>query len=270
MHKLLLLELGLAALPLICVLAYYPAGPTVPPSKAAAASQSQRLVNRDMGLAGLLTPSFIFIVLAGGMNMGVYGLWSGVLTEVLPAHWSDTQKGMFGLVNTIMSVAGGLAGGIITDLPPLRRRLKSVAVCSMFLATILFGIFAMSVPGVQNNGTWTNGSGSHHPSSSLNLNVIHIDSRATLMAICAAAGFVRGIADPLFFEISADVAYPAPAGTAGSILTFFYHVMLVISLSVPATFLNKWALLGTAMVMCCCFVLTSLTTVKYHRIEKAN
>ena len=43
-----------------------------------------------------------------GLNMGVYGLWSGVLTEVLPSTWSDSEKGMFGLVNTVCSVVGGL------------------------------------------------------------------------------------------------------------------------------------------------------------------
>ena len=86
-----------------------------------------------------------------------------------------------------------------------------------------------------------------------------------LMAVCAAAGIARGVADPLFFEMSADVAHPAPAGTAGSVLTFVYHVVLVISLSIPSRILENTALPITAAVMVVCAALVMLSTVTYKR-----
>ena len=85
------------------------------------------------------------------------------------------------------------------------------------------------------------------------------------MAVCAAAGIARGVADPLFFEMSADVAHPAPAGTAGSVLTFVYHVVLVISLSIPSRILENTALPITAAVMVVCAALVMLSTVTYKR-----
>ena len=61
-----------------------------------------------------------------------------MLTEVLPSHWSDTYKGDFGLINTVCSVVGGLFGGVVTDLKPLQKRLKSITAVSLVLAAALF------------------------------------------------------------------------------------------------------------------------------------
>ena len=120
--KLLSLEIGLAILPVVAVMLHYPSTPHAPPSVAAAAARSSATEAKHKAAASLLsslkplfTFSFICMILAGGLNMGVYGLWSGVLTEVLPSSWSDAEKGMFGLVNTVCSVVGGLLGGVITD-----------------------------------------------------------------------------------------------------------------------------------------------------------
>ena len=44
----------------------------------------------------LSKPNFVAVVLAGGLSMGVYGMWSGTLPSVLPDAWSDTTKGYFG------------------------------------------------------------------------------------------------------------------------------------------------------------------------------
>lgn len=89
--------------------------------------------------------------------------------------------------------------------------------------------------------------------------------RVSLFVICATAGFTRGVSDPLFFEMSADVAHPAPASTAGSILTFIYHVVLAAALLVPAALLQNWALLATAAVMVCSAVLVAVSKVQYAR-----
>ena len=71
--------------------------------------------------------------------------------------------------------------------------------------------------------------------------------------------------DPLFFELSAELAHPAPAGTAGSVLTLFYHVVLVASLSTPAKILSRYALIGTAVCMFVCAALVAFAKVEYKR-----
>eukprot|EP00039_Didymoeca_costata_P022489 m.346798 g.346798 ORF g.346798 m.346798 type:complete len:453 (+) comp30398_c0_seq1:59-1417(+) len=251
----LIVEIVIAAIPVVCIFAYYPSEPKLPPSKAAAelrhkySCQSHGLINSiKMAFEGagtmLSSFSFVILILSGGLSMGVYGLWSGVLTEVLPSSWSDQLKGDFGLVNTVCSVAGGLFGGFITDLPSLQKRLKSVSIISMALATALFFGFAANF---------------------FPLHFFHFKGEALLFSICATAGFTRGIVDPLYFEMSADIAHPHPASTAGSILTLVYHVVLVISLSIPSGILAKWALTATAFVMLACTLLLTITQMKYPR-----
>jgi hypothetical protein len=63
-------------------------------------------------------------------------------------------------------------------------------------------------------------------------------------------GGVRGGGDPLYFEMVAAVAHPLPAGTAGGILTFFYHFVLAVCLLVPPGVM-EWSM--TAMAICCVF-----------------
>jgi hypothetical protein len=62
------------------------------------------------------------------------------------------------------------------------------------------------------------------------------------------AGGVRGGGDPLYFEMVAAVAHPLPAGTAGGLLTLFYHFVLAVCLLVPPAVM-AWSM--TAMAVCC-------------------
>jgi hypothetical protein len=48
----------------------------------------------------------------------------------------------------------------------------------------------------------------------------------------------------------AAVAHPLPAGTAGGLLTFFYHFVLAVCLLVPPDVM-QWSM--TAMAVCCVF-----------------
>ncbi len=119
---LLLLEIGLAGLPFLAVLIYYPVAPSTPPSRAAEEeAQAMELKSRKMELAKLdmegngqgccgtvstsastaakevlaaiRVPSFLLLAVAGGVEMAVYGAWSGVLPTVLSPKFTDTQAG---------------------------------------------------------------------------------------------------------------------------------------------------------------------------------
>lgn len=90
--------------------------------------------------------------------------------------------------------------------------------------------------------------------------------KSSLLLVCTAAGFARGMSDPLFFELTAESAYPqSGAGTAGSVLTFGYHVALAISLFQPASVLKHWALSAMAVSMGVCALLVTVARVQYRR-----
>lgn len=207
LNHLLLLEIGLAALPLICVVVYYPSMPPAAPSAAAAlarrrdeaaaaqapaASQTwgaARSLGADLG-ALLTNGSCMAIIVAGGLQMGVFGAWSGVLPQVLP--FSDARNGYFGAANTFASIAGSLLVGLVTDVPFFHKRVQATTLVVMAVASILFVLFALPL--------------SYH---------VLPAHYGPLMAVCTLAGLFRGAADPLFFELAAETAYPINASTAG-------------------------------------------------------
>eukprot|EP00041_Stephanoeca_diplocostata_P008890 m.132997 g.132997 ORF g.132997 m.132997 type:complete len:487 (+) comp17519_c0_seq1:330-1790(+) len=263
LKHLLALEAALALVPLLAVAVHLPAGPAKPPSRGALEVVEMYGTARGKhgspdvrGLAVLWTelkgvvakPAFVLLVVSGGVNMGLYGMWSGVLPAVLPSSWGDAEAGYFGLANTLCGIVGGVLAGVLTDVRSMQQRLRTVTGVALVLAGILFAVFAAALPPV----SW-------HPLHTL------AESRAPLLVVCSLAGFFRGVTDPLFFELSAEAAYPFSAGTAGSVLTFGYHVALVISLSLPSSVLTRWSLTAMAVAMGFCTVLVVFARVQYQR-----
>lgn len=292
---LLLLEVALAGLPLVATLIYYPAVPANPPSAAAAqvistlqerrawaearaaaaeegeeaeahgayagllsdsdatikahgsSSGSSTFITaaREIGVA-LRQPSFLILAIAGGAQMAWYGAWSGVLPTVLTPRFTDAQAGSFGSVNTFAGIVGGLLAGLITDHPRLRKQLGLVVQVLALASAALFAVLALAVP----------------PYSQLPQL-----SYGALLALCGAAGLLRGGTDPLFFELSAEAVYPAgvPAGTAGGVLTFWYHILLVATLSMPSDTLTRISMAGMGAVLAASALLMLAVRVQYTR-----
>jgi hypothetical protein len=276
---LLAVEIGLAALPFIAVWAYYPAAPPVPPSRAAedaAARMEERLAaaaEEEEGKGGgkgagalhtLVTavgvaaaevsaafraPAFLALAVAGGLEMAVYGAWSGVLPTVLSPKFSDGQAGTFGSVNTFAGIAGGVLAGWATDRPSLRRHLKGVIQVLALASAALFTLLALAVPPFE------------QPALADGLGF------GALLTICGAAGLLRGGTDPLFFELAAEAVAPvgvAP-GAAGGVLTFWYHAILCGMLLVPPPFLNHWTMAAMAAFMVLSAVGLAPVRVAYTR-----
>ena len=175
----------------------------------------------------LLTPSFALVALAGGAQMAVNGAWAGVLPTVLSPRFSDSQAGVFGSVNTFAGIAGGLAFGAASDTRGLRTSLRPLLIGLCVSSALLYGAIALSLKPIE------------LPAFSL--------SFWPLLLLCGAAGLLRGGVDPLFFEAAAETASPHSAGTAGGILTFFYHIVLVCCLSLQPGVM-QWSM--TAMAGC--------------------
>jgi MFS family permease len=274
---LLYLEIGLAALPFVATSLYLPAAPAVPPSQAAAeearvmeqkeearrarakgeeppegsvagGSSSVAVAFREI-VTAVRVPSFLILALAGGLEMAVYGEWSGLLPTVLQQRYSDSQAGWFGTANTFAGIIGGLLAGLVTDVPALRNHLKGIVQVLAVLSAGAFAVLALCLPPVEQTSL----------SGPLGY--------AGMLAVATAAGLLRGGTDPLFFELSAEVVAPAgvPAGAAGGVLTFWYPVILCALLAAPPAFLKQYTMLGMAGLMGLSAVLLAPVRVTYTR-----
>lgn len=295
---LLLIEIGLALLPVVLCFTVVPAQPHVPPSAAAVAEakhwdaveaaqlakvladergegagaillanagvatdepKAEQLSNKVMGLsqevwAALRTPSFVLLCVAGGLEMAVYGAWSGVLPSVLTLNslYTDTQAGAFGSVNTFAGIGGGILAGLITDRPALRKELVPVVVALLLLSTICFALISAALP--------------HFQSSDL---TPLASNYGGLLSLCALAGLLRGGTDPLFFELTAETVANSgvSAGTAGGVLTFWYHLILCCFLGIPSSILLVSAM--PAMAVCLGIAAVLLMPVKVSYVRRA-
>ena len=63
------------------------------------------------------------------------------------------------------SVIGGLFGGVVTDLKPLRKSLKSIAAVSLASAGFLFGLFALFVANSQDSASGSGNTTTASPSA---------------------------------------------------------------------------------------------------------
>jgi hypothetical protein len=102
---LLYIEIGAALLPMVCVALYYPDHPQIPPSASAAAARTPAVVAKQQALtlvdsvveilrefkAACSHGMFVLLAVAGGLEMGVYGAWSGVLTVVMAQHFGTSK-----------------------------------------------------------------------------------------------------------------------------------------------------------------------------------
>lgn len=125
---------------------------------------------------------------------------------------------------------GGISTGLACDHPLLRTRLRTVTIVVCLAAAVGFGVLAAALP----------------PIAAPSLSSITF---WPVLALVAFAGGVRGGGDPLFFEMIAAVGAPlgVPAGTAGGLLTFFYHFVLAACLLAPPSVMN-WSMAAMGVV----------------------
>jgi len=238
--------------PALGALLHLPAAPARPPSSAAAAeaarwgADGQPAASARTSLPALAAqalavcrhPAFLATALSGGLTMAWYGAWSGELTPALTARgrFTDAQAGSIGALATFLGMAGGVAAGWLTDQPLLQRALKGVALALALASALLFLPLALALPPLD---------GLLPSAASAWLTF------PLLMALCGAAGFVRGGMDPLYFELAAETASEVGVGAdmAGSVLTLLYHVLLTLTLSMPAAPLMAIVLVGMPIAL---------------------
>jgi len=147
--RVLYVEAGAAVFILLCFLAYFPARPSVPPSRSAKMLAERAAHDEADAEAGEADPvgqgllkdvlallsdrDSLLVILAFGLQMGMYGAWSGVLPSVLQSmSYSNSQAGTLGAINTFAGIFGGILVGVVADFPRMRTRFKSMLLlCSL-------------------------------------------------------------------------------------------------------------------------------------------
>lgn len=213
----------MAFIPLLLVFIFFPDHPDRPPSATYAERIKKRHIGDNVGycrgwLLAFKNRSFLFLVIAGGLQAGSWFVWSTTLPNILlPENFSQSQAGSFTAVTRFAGIIGGLLAGRLADNSLLYRRLKVIICLCLFLAIIGFTMFTLS-----------------NPSILFIKNPPFPQTYVFDFISVAIAGFFLGAVSPLFYELSAELTYPSPESTSGAIMTLINNfVMLILYTTTP-------------------------------------
>jgi FLVCR family feline leukemia virus subgroup C receptor-related protein len=239
----------MALVPFVLALVYFPDHPDRAPS----ATYADRAKKRHQGdevsyLRGFWLAfrnrSFLFLVLAGGLQAGAWFVWSTTLpTILLPLAFTPSQAGSFASATRFAGMVGGFFSGRLADGALLHRRLKPMICLCMLLAVAGFTAFTLANPSPLFY---------HHPPFP------HVYAFEFFCVV--AAGFFLGAVSPLFYELSAELTYPSPESTSAAIMTLVNNmVMLVLYTSTPQFDVSNINTLMTCTVGFSLLILLTLT-----------
>lgn len=177
----------------------------------------------------LANPSYGLLILAAGVLCGSGSAWQGVLHDTLaPAGYSDDFVGYLGFANSLTVNVGAMVAGRLVGLPQLRRRLKLVILLSMALMLAAGLIWSL----VCNEGGLP----------------------LLLLGLTAAMGIGNGAADPLFYELGAELTHPAPEGVSAGLLVFILNLTTLVMVCVPPGNgqIMNWLYLASIFLCCGC------------------
>eukprot|EP01087_Luapelamoeba_hula_P007306 TRINITY_DN178_c0_g1_i2.p1 TRINITY_DN178_c0_g1~~TRINITY_DN178_c0_g1_i2.p1 ORF type:complete len:528 (-),score=99.72 TRINITY_DN178_c0_g1_i2:140-1723(-) len=248
---LLYTQLAIAFLPIVGGFLYFPETPPTPPSDIAAsykAGARDELTLRDTLWRFVRVPSFWLVIFAGGLLGGVTSGWQGVLPQILDqVGYDNTKAGYMGFGNVLAGIIGGVVAGPIVDRFFVRRY-KLFLLLIFSAALSLFVFFTLS----------------------LKMAYAHqiIPSNIwTLSIAISLAGFLQGSLGPVLFELSAELIYPVPEATSGSLLVLFFNGATVVVLFVAPLVNSGWMNTVQTGAVAICLVLVVLVRERYNRLD---
>ena len=208
--------------------------------------QSIASIIRDGWTLTQLPSNVFLLVLSFGLQMGIYGVWSGVLpSTLLSMGYDNTQAGTLGSLNTFAGIFGGVGVGLLADLPWCRTSLKRILISSSLISCFFFIILALMLPPLK----------------------MMTSSFFMLCLVSSLAGLVRGMIDPIAFELCTELSHPISPGVSGTVLTLWVHILMIVCLSLPAAFLDKIMMLLMAGTMGLCALLLFGVKEEYSRLR---
>jgi MFS family permease len=104
------------------------------------------------------------------------------------------------------TIVGGLVFGYLMDQPSLRRRFKLVLLSLSFTSCVFFLWFIFSLPSLID----------HSPVLPSSLTILGVS--------ITLGGIALGGAQPLYYELAAELTYPVPEVISASFITLFNNV----------------------------------------------
>lgn len=139
-------------IPLALIVLFFPDHPDRAPS----ATYSERAKKKHLGdevsycrgfWLAFTNRSFLFLVIAGGLQAGAWFVWSTTLPNILlPLAFTATQAGSFASATRFAGIIGGFLAGRLADGTLLARRLKPMICLWLFMAIVGFTMFTLSNP----------------------------------------------------------------------------------------------------------------------------
>lgn len=166
-------------------------------------------------LIALRKPGSLLLFLSGGLQLGASSVWGLSLSEVLLSTGSSTNPGWLCFVHAAFTVIGIVAAGLAADAL-FRRRLRPFT-CFVLIAQALFVCVLVVISAL--------------PASSVPKFLLSPGFTTTNVALIA---LFAGAAMPMFYELSAEIAYPTPEGVSAALMTFVASlVVLTFTLITP-------------------------------------
>ena len=185
---LLYAEAAVALAVLLCALIHFPREPPSPPSASAAALEAQPSTVAFLRslLSVMRNWSFALLVVAGGVQSGMFVAWSGVVPQILGTMYFTPQ--LCGYLVFGSNMAGIAAGVLISRIADtvLRRRFKAILIV-FFVASVAVIVWAtLSLPFLDRAP------------------VIPVNA-AAIGAMIVLVGLFLNASQPLFYELGAEL-----------------------------------------------------------------
>lgn len=240
MH-LMYIELGVTALILLVIIAYFPAKPPLPPSLTATID---RLDFKD-GFKRLMNNTQFWLVLfINGITIGVYNGWSSILDLNLSQFGlGEKTAGWLGFGASVTGIVAGITLSRLADR--VSRHMKAIQLVLLTGAAISYGLFTFICSGIIPY------------------------NKVVLFITCIVGGFFTNGTIPLFFEMSVETAYPVAEGITSTFLNASANMLQLVFYifpMVPGCGLKwiNWCMFATYAV---CVPLLALWRERYYRSE---
>ncbi len=201
---------------------------------------------------------FVFLVIVAGVSQGIFTAWSAMLEVILDSGAanatavfsnqtavgvSTTTAAFLGFGSNVAGVVGGLLLGAVAVF--FRRKYVALIVVCFLVAGVSFSLFTLSVQ-----------------------NVVPFNAYA-VSVLCLVGSFFVAAANPLFYELGVELAYPAPEGLVGIVVSvavnLFGSPVYPLQAYIPIPAIN-WLNAGNALLFSVA-VLFMRETYKRDQVE---
>eukprot|EP00039_Didymoeca_costata_P020846 m.342615 g.342615 ORF g.342615 m.342615 type:complete len:504 (-) comp21626_c0_seq1:150-1661(-) len=299
--RLLYIQAGIAAVPMIASMIRLSDGPPSPPSHAAHRSISvdivpcntvyeQQSVNCDneelssqkltffqeLALMTTMKP-FLWFAFCSGLASGVAAIWLSIIQVILgpflgQRYSTDKAQSAIGLIGFLEGI-GQIVGGVVTG-PVCDRyyqgRIKVLLAILYVFAILTLAAITVVLPFSHYHMHIIHGDKTKQASPLVALPHEHDMDLIILNILFTAFGVFQGSQLPLFYELGVEMTFPIEAGTSSGLYVLLFNIFAVIPLLVTqfgSGFLTSYMNLVTLAVTVFCFLALLITPTKYKRLE---